>query len=516
MSEIWDDPELQDPDSLNNSSQFTWDEEFQRTIINLLLMDRSFLLQSIDLIKPNYFTNKAHSKACEVVFDHFKKYRYAPTRIELIQELKDKFKDDKSALYYISEIKTLYDYFEPNVESRDYLTDKVAFFAKIQALRQAFSKSLKEIDKAPESEETWSKIYDMLREAMNTDRNFDPGLEYFKTVRERYDAMGKADQQTEYFHTGYEDLDREIKGGGYIRGELLGIVAGSGVGKSICMACMASHNLRAGKNVLYISLELTQERVAERFDSILSGLPIHCLYDVRNDVFDKLEEIVQSRSDKNVMLIKQFPSASADVNTIRAYLSQLRFLGFNPDVVIVDYIGEMKDTPGLPTHESRERMVKELRGLAGEENVFMITAFQPNRSSKELQENGGVIEEEHLADSFGQIRPLDGCISLNQNKNEKAVNIGRMWVIKQRNGKSRYMMYVGFNPENLRIIQIHHDTYKDLNSRKKTEISESVEKDMMDKIVKGVDSPESAASSMVSGATSIAKSYKPPEDDEEA
>lgn len=507
-NEMWDDPELQDPDSSNTSAQFNWDEEFQRTIICLLLMDRNFLLQSIDLIKPSYFTNKAHQKACEVVFAHFKKYKYAPTRIELVQELKDKFQDDKSALYYISEIKTLYEYFEPNIESREYLTDKVAFFAKIQALRQAFSKSLKEIDKAPESEETWAKIYDMLREAMNTDRNFDMGLEYFKTVKERYEEMNKQEANIEYFTTGYEDLDNQIKGGGYIRGEMLGVVAGSGVGKSICMACISAHNLKLGKNVLYISLELTQERVAERFDSILTGLPIHCLYDVKNDVFEKLEGIVKNREDKNVMLIKQFPSASADVNTIRAYLSQLSFYGFRPDIVVVDYIGEMKDIAGLPTHESRERMVKELRGLAGESNVFMVTAFQPNRSSKELQENGGVIEEEHLADSFGQIRPLDGCVSLNQNKNENSVNIGRMWVIKQRNGKSRYMLHLKFDPENLRIYQIHHDVYKDLNSRKKDNISESVEKDMMDTIIKGVDSPEDAA-------TKVANSYKPPKDEDD-
>ena len=511
MSDDFNDPELQDPDGGEVSAQFHWDEEFQRTIISLLMTDRTFLLQSIDLIKPNYFTNKAHQKACEVIFDHFKKYRITPNRTILLEELKAVFKEDKSALYYISEIKTLFDYFEPNVESRDYLTDKVAFFAKIQALRQAFSKSLKKIDKAPESDDTWSDVYDLLRDAMNTDRNFDMGLDYFNTTHERYQAMGEENENAEYFTTGYEGLDEGIKGGGYIRGEMLGVVAGSGIGKSVFMTCLAAHNLKRGKNVLYISLELTQERVAERFDSILTGLPIYCLYDVRNDVFQKLDEIVKNKENKNLMVIKQFPSASADVNTIRAYMSQLKFYGFIPDVVIVDYIGEMKDTPGLPTHESRERMVKELRGLAGEEGVFMVTAFQPNRISKEIQENNGVIEEEHLADSFGQIRPLDGCISLNQNKGENTVNVGRMWVIKQRNGKKRYFVYLRFDKETLRIVEIHHDTYRDLNSRKQEGISESIEKDMMDQIVKGVDSGEAAAKAVAQEALK----YVPPEEDEE-
>ncbi|MCA9485713.1 MAG: AAA family ATPase, partial [Nanoarchaeota archaeon] len=487
MNELLEDPDLENPDSNTYQAQFSWDEEFQKTIVSFLMSDRTFLLHSIDLIKPTYFTSKAHQKACEVIFNHYKKYRYIPSQIELVEELKKELKGDKYLIHHLAEIKSLYDYFEPNVESRDYLTDKLTFFAKIQSLRQAFSKSLKQIDKNPESEETWSKVYDLLREAMNTDRSFDVGLEYFNTLRERYDKMHEDDDGAEYFKTGYEDFDREIKGGGYIRGEVLGVVGGSGVGKSILMSCIGAHNLKVGKNVLYISLELTEARVAERFDSILTDVPIYSLYESRDNVFERLEEIVAKKENKNMLLIKQFPSASADVNTIRAYMSQLKFYGFRPDVVIIDYIGEMKDIPGLPTHESRERTVKELRGLAGEEQVFMVTAFQPNRGSKELQENNGVIEEEHLADSFGQIRPLDGCLSINQNKNEKSVNIGRMWVIKQRNGKSRYMIYLKFHPQTLQITEIHHDTYRDMNSRKKEEICQSVEDQMLEATVKPIE-----------------------------
>lgn len=504
------DDELKDPDSDRVESRFGWDEDFQRSIIALLMTDRTFLLQSIDLIQPGYFTNKAHQKACDKIFKFYKKYATIPSSLILIQELKEEFKDDKSSAYYIAEIKSIYDYYEPHIESREYLSDKIAYFAKIQAIRKAFKDSLKKIEIAPEDDETWSVVYDLLRKAMNTDKNFDIGLEYFKNIKERYDEMGKEEEENEYFTTGFESLDVEVKGGGYIRGEMLGIVGGSGIGKSITMSCIAAHNLKRKKNVLYISLELTQARVAERFDAILTGLPIHCLYDVRDNVFAKLEDLTKNKDDKNMMVIKQFPSATADSNTIRAYMAQLKFYGFKPDVVIVDYIGEMKDHPKLPTHESRERLVKELRGIAGEEDVFMVTAFQPNRSSKELQENNGVIEEEHMADSFGQIRPLDGCISLNQNKSEKAMNIGRMWIMKQRNGRAKYMVYLRFDPETLRIYEIHHETYKDLNSRKQETIGESVEQDMMNKIIKGVESSNDAAKQ----AAKVAKGWKPTDEEE--
>jgi len=487
MAEYFDDPDLADPDSGDEQTHFGWDEEFQRHIIALLLTDRTFLLQSIDLIKPTYFTNKAHQKACNIVYEFFKKYRTTPDQTILIQELKDELKDDKSQLYYLGEIKGLYEFFEASLESREYLSDKIGFFAKIQALRQAFNRSLKLIAKAPEDQDTWSKIYDLLRDAMNTDKNFDVGLEYFKTIKERYDRMNLQEEADDRFVTGYEDIDREIKGGGYHRGEMISVVAGSGIGKSVWLTNLAAANVKRGKKCLYIACgDADIDRIAERFDSVFTGFPVQTLYDFKDEVFESLGDLVAGRKEQNPLFVKWFPSNGADVNSIRAYLSQVKFYGFNPDMIIVDYIGEMKQHPGMPTHESREQTVKELRGLAGEEQIFMATAMQPNRGSKEIQVSG-TIEEEHLADSFGQIRPLDACFSLNQNKEEDAVKVGRLWVIKQRFGKKRYQIYIKFDPETLRTYQIQQESYKDLVTRKKSQLSESVEHDLVNQITKPID-----------------------------
>lgn len=469
--------ELIDPDE-EQQAQFGWDEEFQRNIIALLMTDRSFLIHAIDLIKPNYFTNKAHQASCDIIFNFFKKYNTSPSRVIVQQEIKNRFKEDKSALFYEAEITALYDFFEPSIESREYFTDKIAFFAKIQAIRKAFNKSLNLIGKAPEEEETWSSVYELLRQAMNTDKNFDKGLEYFLTLKERYDRMNDQEKnETERFVTGYEGVDSEVKGNGYLRGELISIVGGSGVGKSVVLSCIAAANVLRGKRCLYISLELSEDRVAERFDSIMSESPIKCLYDNKEEIFQQLEKIVENKQDKNMIIIKHFPSSSADINTLRAYMAQIKFYGLIPDLVIVDYVGEMKDYPG-PIHDSRERIVKELRGLAEEENVFMATAMQPNRGSKEAQKLS-YIDEAHLADSFGQIRPLDGCISINQNDEEKAAGVGRLWVMKQRNGKAKYFCYVKFDPETLKIYEISHETYKNLLSKKQASITESIEIDKL-------------------------------------
>lgn len=489
MSEFLDDPTLADPDE-GGDSKYSWDEEFQRHIAALLISDRQFLLQSMDLVKPGYFTNKAHSKVCAIAFDFFKKYRILPRKDFLIQELKAQLKENKALPYYLSEVNVLFEYFQPGMEARDYLRDKIVYFAKIQSLKQAFHKSLEMIDKSPESEDTWNKIYDQMRDAMRTQQNFEVGIDYFKSIKDRYAEKAEEAGTDERFVTGLEGIDKEIAGGGYCRGEIISIVAGSGVGKSVMLACLTATNLLRGKKGVYISLELAEHKIADRMDAILTGFPVQNLYGHKDQIFDKLTNLkgVSYEGELWPLIIKQFPAGQATVNTIRAYISQLRFHGFEPDFVIVDYVGEMATHPDMKTYESRERSVRELRAMATEENVFVATAMQPNRDSKDNQKQKGErsrIDDNHLADSYGQIRPLDGCFSLNQNDNEKLLGIGRCYIIKQRDGKSRYQLYLSFNKENLKITEIDQKEYLTLLNAHQEYVSEDVKIDMAKKVSKG-------------------------------
>lgn len=478
----FEDPTLADPDE-GDDVKYGWDEDFQRHIIALVLCDRQFLLQSLDLIKSSYFTNKVHQKAAALAFGFFKKYKLLPRKDFIVQEIKSDLKENKALPYYLGEVNNIYDYFQPGLDAREYLQDKIAYFAKIQSVKQAFHNSLKEIDKNPENEETWTKIYDMMREAMTTHQNFEVGLDYFKTIKDRYANMITDEEAKERFITSFESIDTTINGGGYTRGEIISFVAGSGVGKSVMLACLAAANLLRGKKGVYISLELNEEKVADRMDAILTGFPIQNLYGNRDAIFNELESLKGVDYDaKMPFVIKQFPAGTATVNTIRAYIAQLRYHGFEPDFVIVDYVGEMQDTPGIKIYESRERLIRDLRALATEEQVFVATAMQPNRGSKEAQKNqGGRLDEEHLADSFGQIRPLDGCFSIMQNDAEKKLGIGRMYVMKQRDGQSRFQIYLSFNKENLKITEIHQSTYMDVLNSHKESVADDVK---MDHIIK--------------------------------
>ena len=478
----YDDPTLADPDGGDEGSKYSWDKEFQRHIAALLIADRQFLLQSVDLVKPTYFTDKAHSKVCGIAFEFFKKYRILPRKDFIIQELKTQLKDNKSLPYYLAEVNVLFDYFQPGMEAREYLSDKIVYFAKIQSLKKSFHESLTLIDKAPEAEETWAKIYEKMREAMTTTHNFDIGVDYFKSYKDRYAKKEEEKDSLELFPTGLEGIDKEVAGGGYGRGELISVVAGSGVGKSVMLACLTATNLLRGKRGVYISLELAEDKIADRMDAILTGFPIQNLYGHKEDIFKSIEGLKGVNKEGEIwpLVIKQFPAGTATVNTIRAYLSQLRFHGFDPDFVVIDYVGEMALHPDMKTYESRERIVRELRGMATEENVFCATAMQPNRDAKkDGKGEQGRIDDEHLADAFGQIRPLDGCFSLNQNDNEKFLGIGRCYIIKQRDGKSRYQIYLKFNKENLRITEITREEYKNMMAARKEHASEETEVDLV-------------------------------------
>lgn len=476
-----EDPTLADPDGVLDT-KYSWDENFQRHVAALLVSDRQFLLQSIDLINPNYFTNKAHSKICKIVFEFFKKYRILPRKDFIEQEIKSSLNDTKTVPFYLTEVNVIFDYFEPGMEAREYLQDKIVFFAKIQAVKKVFHESLKLIDNAPESDETWGKVYDGMREAMQVQQNFELGLDYFSSIQDRYALDNNEDEERDRFVFGLESLDKEVGGGGYSRGEIVSIVAASGVGKSVMLACLTANNLLRGKKGIYVSLELAEEKVAARMDAILTGLPVQNLLGNKEDLFEKLDEIKQNFEETDIgpLVIKQFPAGTATVNTIRGYISQLRFQGFDPDFVVVDYVGEMALHHDVKPHESRERIVRELRAMGMEEKVFVATAMQPNRDGKKDSKNErSRIDDEHLADSFGQIRPLDGCVSLNQNDTEKKLGVGRCYVIKQRDGKSRYSFWLSFDKESLRIREITQEDYRHIVVSDREYNSDETEYDMV-------------------------------------
>lgn len=458
--------ELLEPQE-NKVEQYKWDEEFQRQILGLLILDKTFLIQSLGLIDPNCFSSRVHQDIFKIVFNYFNKYKNLPNKISLNEEINTVIanRDDKYKVIYFGELNTVVDYFVPGIESREYLLDKITNFAKIQRLKASFRESLSVLKDDPESENTWNKIYESLQKAMTLDRNFDEGLNYFETVEERYERRIQQMELGEIFSSGFPSIDEALIGGGLCRGEIGSYVGLSGAGKSLALVTAAIANLNRGKRVLYISLEIDSDKVAERFDAQLiayknAPININKLIDSRDAVNDALKDYVSEYEDKKLLVIKQFAAGEMDMNMFRAYFSQITLNGFRPDLVIVDYVGEMRDYAGMPTHESRQKIVRDLRGFAKLEDVLVLTAMQPNIKAKEAQKFS-VIDDDCLADAYGQIRPLDALWSINQTQDEKDARVGRLFVSKHRSGYGKFIVYIQYDPDTLGMSEITMETYAD-------------------------------------------------------
>lgn len=450
----------------DSTIKYNWAEEFQKNIIGLLLNDRWFAVQCRDLINSNYFVSEVHQLLCRNLFYHLEKYKVLPQKSFVLQEIESAIKNKEPTIkqYYIAETISTYEKYTPNLEAREYLLEKILNFAKLMSLKNAFDSSLQLMKKDPEDELTWMKIQNILKEALLIDRNFNEGLNYFETFEERFERMKQKEEAQERFTSGFKSIDDALLGGGTHRGEIYSWIGLSGTGKSLALVTAALQNIISlGKKVLYVSLEMDEDKIAERFDAQIGNVEISKVQEQSDIVKAALLERVQDKEDKRLLVIKQFPAGSMNVNTLRAYMQQLNMTGFKPDLLIVDYIGEMKDHPGMQTWESRYRIVRDLRGLATEEDVCIFTAMQPNKSARDAQNKEGlgpgVIDDTNLADSYGQIRPLDGCWSINQMHTEKEAGIARIFVIKHRHGKSRFTFNVEYDMRTLAMREIYAVDY---------------------------------------------------------
>jgi len=467
---------LRDPDAAPKQVHYEFDKSVQQDILSLMLHERSFMVQAMHLIKPHYFVDKAHREICSILLQWFEKHikHITGESEKWVQEkyvrdqLNEQLKDNPARLYYTAELQTILDCYVQGLTSRSYCLEKVVNFARDQEIRLAIADTVDLLQKRGE-ENKYDKIKHRWDKALLVGPQMDLGLNYFEDIEERYRRMAEDRSGKDRFSSGFSQIDEGIVGKGLSRGEIAGYEAMSGAGKSWMLCKCAIENVRIGHRILLVTLEMNQDKTAERFDTLFTGINMDNLLKEEKYVKRKLDAEIKAAlahlealvgNDKRRLMIKHFSAGSADVNTIRAYYSQLALHGFKPDLLIVDYIGEFRDFPGLKTYESRQRLMRDLRAFGEDEDHCTITALQANRSGRFAQD-GGFIDDSEIGDSYGQIRNMDACWSINQTKKEKMANVGRIFIVKNRNGKSRYHFCYSQDPVTLAIRAITEDEWKD-------------------------------------------------------
>tara|TARA_R110000765_G_scaffold39488_3_gene85856 strand:- start:3127 stop:4404 length:1278 start_codon:yes stop_codon:yes gene_type:complete len=422
---------------------YQFQDSIQRGILYLAKSEENFLVQVIPMIKADYFEFPTHQKFYNILTDHYLSYRSLPSDDQILEEVKGLKSANELLSDYRDELLAVNSVDEKSIGNEEYYLDLVEEFAKEQALKDAIIKSLDLL-----KHKKFGEIEAEFRSALTISRDVDLGTDYFTNVEERWERINSSSLDIQY-QTPFPTINEQLEGGMCAK-ELAMVVAPPGVGKSLFLANQGARSILDGKNVLYISLEMAEDRVAQRFDSIFTRIRQKELSGKVGTLRTRLDEISTTFKEHGKLKIKEFPTKRLTIAALRAYLNQLQnYEDFVPDILIIDYLELLTTEVGLAEYSAQERLAQELRGVAVENNILVWTATQTNREGRKVN----IITDAELADSYGKIRVCDLVFSINQTEQEFDESKARLYVMKSRNGKARFIVPVKINYSTLVISQ---------------------------------------------------------------
>ncbi len=369
-------------------------QTIERTTLSNLLFNEDYARKVLPFIKSNYFDVREERIIFEEITSFVDKYKKIPTQTSLEIEIgsrKDLNQDEHDKVVNI--VKTL----NSEKVDIDWLLDTTEKFCKDKAIYNAIVEGVGIIDGKDKSK-TPDSIPNILTEALSVSFDNSVGHDYIDDAESRFDFYHQKEERIPF------DLDffNKITKGGLPTKTLNIALAGTGVGKSLFMCHMASNCLSQGKNVLYITLEMAEERIAERIDANMMNVNIKDLMDLPKQLFeDKIQKITKKTTGK--LIIKEYPTASAHSGHFRGLIKELAIKkSFKPDIIFIDYLNicassRFKGGINVNSYAIIKSIAEELRGLAVETNVPIMSATQTTRSGFSNTDVG----LEDTSESFG-------------------------------------------------------------------------------------------------------------------
>lgn len=402
-------------------SEYGWG--FQVKVVAAMFTDRMFLQQIADIIQADYFESEANSWIMEVILEHFREYKTPPTKDVLKVKVTD-IDNDVLKTAVLEQLKEVFRYMES--DDLTFVKDEILRFCKNQEIKRAIMDSVNLLKMG-----NYDEIKTKIDGAMKAGADTDIGLEYKNDVAVRYQEAAR-DTMT----TGWDVID-DLMDGGLAPGELGVVMAPAGIGKSWLLINIGANAMKSGKNVIHYTLELNENYVGQRYDSVVTGINAQNLKNYQEDIQDKMNSL------QGDLVIKYYPTKSVGVMGIKAHIEKTIMLGNKPDLVIVDYADLLKVNQ-KDKHEALEELYEDLRGMAGEYGVPVWTATQANRSA--LEED--VIEADKIASSYGKVMVSDFLMSLSRKVEDKMSGTGRGHVIKNRFGPDGITLPCKINTNN--------------------------------------------------------------------
>jgi replicative DNA helicase len=372
-----------------------------------------------EIMTPSYFELKYLQFLTQRYFDYYQKYKEFPTLNLLVTIIRDDLKEGKDTVLrdqivdYLQRIRV-----NPDMGDVQYVKDKTLDFCKKQAMKEALEKAVELI-----ATDNLDSVMDLMKNALSAGTPSSVGHDFFEDTEARFIRTRRVTCPT-----GLRQIDaQDILNGGLGRGELGVVIAPTGVGKSHFLVQMGAEALRAGKNVVHYTFELSETAVGLRYDSNLCGIP-------SGDVIDRKEEVLNFYKENELgrLIIKEYPTGTPSVQTIRNHIEKLLLKSFVPSVIVIDYADIMKSSRKFDSLRHELKLVyEELRNLSMEMNVPIWTASQANRDAS----NSEIVGLENMSEAYGKAMVADVVLSISRKPNEKATGAGRIFVAKNRAGR---------------------------------------------------------------------------------
>ncbi|MAH42634.1 hypothetical protein CL614_02815 [archaeon] len=402
-----------------NTSFGQYGKSFQEKIFQAFITDTTWAAQMIEVMTPEFFEHAYIQYLTKRYFSYYEKYKCFPTLPLLVTIIRDDLREGNDVILrdqiieFLHRIKS-----NPSVGDLKFVKDKSLDFCKKQALKEALEGAVDLI-----ATEQYDSIVSLMKKAISRGEPATLGHNFFEDCEARFIKINRSTCPT-----GIKEIDKkDILNGGLGRGELGVITAPTGVGKSHFLVHVGSEALRAGKNVIHYTFELSERSVGLRYDSNLCSIS-------SNDIVERKDEVIEkyNNSELGRLIIKEYPTGSASILTIRNHIEKLLLKSFVPSLVIIDYADIMRSSRTYDSLRHELKLVyEELRNLAMELNIPIWTASQANRDAA----NSDIVGLENMSEAYGKAMVADVVLSLSRKPAEKASGHGRLFIAKNRAGR---------------------------------------------------------------------------------
>jgi replicative DNA helicase len=419
------------------------DLNFQKKLIKVILEDKQgeFSTQIIDILTPDYFDGTYMKTLVRYILEYVTKYNVIP-EYQTLSDIVNEKEAEGPLKDHLIELITIIE--EQRLTDKLNVKDIALNFCRKQSLKKGLIDAVDNWEKGD-----YENISQIISEALKVGEPKSSGHNYLKDIEKRLVKKFRLPVPA------LKGLDSKI-GGGLAGGELGVILSPTGGGKSMMLVKFTCTAVLAGKTVIYYSFELQESVIGNRIDSCLTEIPLKDVLEFPDIIREVATEIKQKGGN---LIIKEFPTGSASVNTLKTHLKVMEREGIIPDLIVIDYADIMKASSSFSEKRFALTSIYEgLRGMAMEMNVPIWTASQAGRAAI----NKDAFSLDAISESLGKAQTADVILGIARPDEDKKIKKANMMVLKNRNGEDGYALRLHFDTSKI-DIQVEEES--DINMK---------------------------------------------------